>query len=187
MNSLAIPIAFCLMSILLLWFIIGAKGKWTIKALAIVFYIYFAVVVWFSLYTYLGWPSKDPLPNKYVIYWAQIEEPNPASEGAIYFWTAELESNKNANFLYLLKYNNRKSEPRVYQIPYSRSLHKNVQKMMEDIKKGSVYIGGEKEGTGSKADGKDPLNDKGQFSFSYKSKDQYLFPLPPPKIPEKMK
>lgn len=185
MNSLAIPIAFCLMAVLLLWFIIGSKGNWPTKAFATFFCIYFSVVIWFSLNTYLGWPAKDDLPHKYAVYWAEIEEPNPTSEGAVYLWVVELESKKTVNLLYSLKYLSKKREPRIYQIPYSRILHKNVQDMVENIKKGSVYIGGENDfspgGTGP-----NPLRNKGQFGFSHQSKDQYLYPLPSPKIPEKI-
>lgn len=186
MNSLAIPIAFCLMSVLLLWFVIGSKGNWLIKAFATFFCVYFSVVIWFSLYTYLGWPCKENLPYKYAVYWAEIDEPSPVSEGAIYLWVVELESKKTTNFFYSLKYLNRKDEPRIYEIPYSRNLHKNIQDMMENIKKGSVYIGGEKDNFGENSTELNPLKNKGQFGFSHQSKDQYLYPLPSPKIPEKI-
>lgn len=172
------------MAAFLLWFIIGSKGNWIFKAFMIFVYLYFALLVWSSIYSYLGWPSKDPFPPKYIVHWAQVEEPDPNSEGAIYIWLSELDSNDNFK---LLKYYNKKNEPRIYQIQYTKPLHKSVQKMIEDIKKGSIYIGGEQKKEDAQRLGKDknPLDGKGQFGFSHKSKDQYLFTLPPPKIPEK--
>jgi hypothetical protein len=104
MNILAIPIAFCLLTTILLWFIIGSKGHWVLKLVSILVCIYFSIVIWFSSCTYLGWPSKDPLPNKYVVSWAQVEEPDPNFYGAIFLWVEELESSKVLDPFYFLGY-----------------------------------------------------------------------------------
>lgn len=184
MNTLIIPISFCLMASILIWFIIGSKGKWEIKAFITFIYLYFGLLIWFALASYLGWPSKEDFPNKYVVYWAKVEEPDASNEGKIYFWLSEVDSNRSYNFL---EYYNKKDEPRIYEIPYSKNLHKKVQNMIENIKKGSVYVGGEKTNK-LKNSGLDsnPLGN-GQFEFNQNSKDHYMFSLPPANLPEKTK
>jgi len=140
-----------------------------VKTIFLKWWIFIVLISTSSIFCYyLGLSSKDPLPNKYIVYWAQIEEPDPNSEGSIFLLVGELES-KNSNPII-----NKKSEPRVYQISYSKSLHESIKNMIENIKKGSVYVGGESE-LQNKSDS-NPLENNGQFGFSHKSKYQYLYP-----------
>jgi hypothetical protein len=169
------------MASILLWFIIGSKGKWETKAFVTFAYLYFGLLIWIALESYLGWPSKQDFPNKYVIHWAHVEEPDASNEGAIYLWLSEIDSNKNYNFL---EYQSKKDEPRIYQIPYSKDLHKKIQNMMENIKKGSVYVGGKKTNKMGFELNADPMNN-GQFEFDQNSKENFIFNLPPATLPEK--
>lgn len=173
------------MTSILLWFIIGSKGKWIIKTLVTLVCLFYSVLVWLSLHTYLGWPSKEQLPDNYVVYWAQVQEPDPNCEGAIFVWLCELDS-KNYSYE-ILGYDNKIGEPRVHQIDYSKSLHKNIQNMIEDIKKGSVYIGVKKDKEKPQSFELNPLGQIGQFNFSQNSNDHYMFPLPPANILEKVR
>src|SRR5262249_39619041 len=56
-RTLAIPLGFILLAALLCWWVIGTKGAWWKKLLAIVFVPTFGLAVWHALPTYLGWPS----------------------------------------------------------------------------------------------------------------------------------
>jgi hypothetical protein len=183
MNSLTIPISFCLMAAFLLWFVIGSKGNWLFKTIMVMIYLYYGILIWFSLDTYLGWPSKDQLPSKYIVYWAEIQEPDPNSEGVVYLWVSELDSKESFT---ILGYNNKKGEPRVYELYYTKSFHKKIQDMLENIKKGSVYIGGNQNTDDFEYIELNPFGKNDKFNFSHNSRDQYLFPLPPAKLPEKV-
>lgn len=195
-SALAIPTGFVILAAILLWFIIGSKGYWWLKFITIAFVMYFGIALWYSIDSYLGWPSRDDMPPKYMIYWAHIQEPDKKSDddGAIFFWVRELETSEQTAYLHVLDYQANKKDPRVYRIPYSREAHKQVQQMIDGIKKGKNYIGG-KNAPGGDGDGEQGAKSgnksgkkgtKGAFSFSYRSKDMYIYPLPPPKIPEKI-
>lgn len=208
--ALAIPLGFVLLAAILLWGIIGSKGYWWLKLCAISFVMFFGVSLWYSMNTYLGWPSRAEMPPKYMVYWAYVQEPSKRDndEGAIFFMVRHLEEDKKNDALYALQYQGNNKDPRLYRLEYTRDLHQQVNQMLAGIKKGQVFIGGKnapkgqgqgqgkgkgngKEGQGRghgpgyKGEGKG--NGKnGAFSFSYRSRDQYIYPLPPPKIPDKI-
>lgn len=200
--SLGIPIGFILIASILLWFMIGAKGWWVWKAIAIGLTLYFGVAVWHSVNSYLGWPSHDPLPPKYMVSWVVIQEPDQKTShpGAFYLWVKEIESTDKDPFLNSMAYRANSFEPRVYRLPYDPQLHKQMQQMLNQMKKGQVFIGGANAGKGGdgkggkgKGKGKGGKGEgpkghgKGEgFGFSHQSRDIYLYPLPPPLIPEKI-
>ena len=51
---MSIPFAFFILSSLLLWLLIGAKGHWLLKASVISFVLYFCLSIDFSLENLLG-------------------------------------------------------------------------------------------------------------------------------------
>ena len=208
--ALAIPFGFVLLAAVLLWGILGSKGYWPLKMMAITAVMYFGVSLWYSMNTYLGWPSRADMPPKYMVYWAFVQEPSKVDNtpGAIYFWVRELEKEEKNPWLYALQYQGDNKDPRVFRADYSRELHQQVQQMTQGIKKGQVFIGGKNapkgkggkgkgkgegkpghgrgHGPGYKGDSGKKETGTGSFSFSHKSKDMYIYPLPPPKIPGKM-
>ena len=148
--SLGIPVGFLLLSIILLWFLIGAKGWWWLKATFIGSVVCFGFMVWISVNTYLGWPSRGELPPKFLVHWAHVQEPNKKTHhpGCIFIWLRPLEKEEVeldgieghiTTMSQVLSYRNEEIEPRVHRIPYTRERHKAVQKMMGEIKKGRTF------------------------------------------------
>ena len=190
-----IAIGFVLIAALVLWFVIGSKGHWAVKAVMIVLSLYFCLSVGFSVNEFMGWPTDDKLPPKFLVHWAVVDEPDIklGDEGSIYVWIKpigkhEVEYKEWNN--YLLSFYDGKSRPRAYRIPYSRTLHEQTQKAIDTILRGEGVGGtnGEKgsgkgkkrsggKGNGKAAgDGGRSLTRNGSIEFHK---------LPPPKLPDK--
>ncbi len=91
-NSVGVPIAFGIMLFLLLWLIIFTEGKWFLKFAAVAATLFFSVSLWHSIDSLLGLPSETQLPDKFLVHWIVIEEPNKITgdEGSIYIWAKDL-------------------------------------------------------------------------------------------------
>ncbi len=188
-----IAMGFVLIAVLVLWFVIGSKGHWGIKAATMVLSLYFCLSVGFSISEFMGWPTDDKLPPKFLLHWAVIQEPDVklGDEGSIYVWVRPINEptieHKEWSD-YLLSFYDGKSEPRAYRIPYSRELHEQAQKAIEAISKGEGVGGTSEEGSGKgkkkssgkgngkTGDGGKSLTNNGGIEFHK---------LPPPKLPDK--
>lgn len=192
-----IAIGFVLIAALVLWFVIGSKGHWAVKAVMIVLSLYFCLSVGFSVNEFMGWPTDDKLPPKYLVYWAVVDEPDMklGDEGSIYVWIKPIgESEPGVEHKewndYLLSFYDGKSKPRAYRMPYSRSLHEKIHKAMGILLNGGSVGGtngngkgksaGDKKsgskGSGKTANGGRSLTNNGGIEFHK---------LPPPKLPDK--
>ncbi|WP_221800046.1 hypothetical protein [Oceanobacter mangrovi] len=78
-----------------------------------------------------GWPSTVAVPDKFLLHFAVIEEPDDQQNtaGAIYLWLTDLANNELA------------AEPRAYQMPYSQELHAEVESAMRRAKAGNLQLG----------------------------------------------
>ena len=194
---MGIAIGFVLIAALILWFVIGARGHWVSKAAMILLSLYFCLSVGLSVNEFMGWPTDDQLPSKFLLHWAVIKEPDVKSgdEGSIYVWVRPISEpeptveHKEWND-YLLSFYEGKSQPRAYRIPYSRALHEDTQKAINLMLKGSSVGGtsGEGEGKGKaagkkgKGNGKD--GDGGGRSLTNNGGIEF-HQLPPPSLPDK--
>jgi hypothetical protein len=156
-ETIGIPVAFVLLTILILWVVIGVKGKWWVKTCLISLTLYFSVGLWISIDGLLGWPTTDGPPQKFEIHWLLVKEPNKKTgdSGAIYMWASNVNANKQSSFS---PFGSKKplSKPRLYQLPYSRSMHEQTESILEKLKKGERHMAtldgegqGGKEGEGS--------------------------------------
>ena len=188
-----IAMGFMLITALVLWFVIGSKGHWGIKAATMVLSLYFCLSVGFSISEFMGWPTDDKLPPKFLLHWAVIQEPDVklGDEGSIYVWVRPLNEPKIEHKEwndYLLSFYDGKSEPRAYRIPYSRELHEQTQKAIEAISKGEG-VGGTSEkgrGKGKKKSGGEGSGKAGDSGKSLTNNGGIEFhKLPPPKLPDK--
>ena len=207
MDTIGIPVAFVIISAILLWFVIGSKGNWLLKAVVIAATLCFSLGMWNSVEGLQGWPTKEPLPAKFLLHWAVIEEGNKQTDtpGNIYLWVEDMaDKNENPNWFSFLP-KQMTDKPRVYKVPYSRAVHEQLQKAMEGMKKGKRFVGenkngkigngeGEgKDGKGEGGKGKGKGYDKpgqgkkgpgGEFDFS-QEQDIVFHELPPAKLPPK--
>ncbi len=204
-KTLVIAVAFILLFALVLWLIVSARGKWWLKLSAIVGTLMFCLAVWNAVGSYLGWPAPPPLPQKSVLIWAQVVEPDARSghPGVIYLWLKVIKQQEGDGPAGSLGYAPEPGEPRAYQLPYSRKLHEQMQGAMELRKKGKTVIlehgkgkpgagEGDEKGNGKEGqpgpDGKGKEGEKGDGHGSFSNEQEYRFyELPPPKLPEKNK
>jgi hypothetical protein len=110
-----IAIGFYLLFGLLLWFVIGSHGRWTVKLAAIAVSSLFTFIVWDALDTFSGWPTRQSPPERALLVSSTVDEPR-----AIYVWLVP------SNDPGLLAYQADDREPRSYRLPYSRQLHAQV-------------------------------------------------------------
>ena len=194
---MTLTIAFVLLTAIILWFVIGSKGQWFLKASCIALTLYFSLSLSQSLHDVAGWPAAEQLPDKFEIHWGLVEEPDKATgkKGRIYLWLTP-EADKEDSSWFMSFYESESGSPRVYSIPYSRDNHEKVEGTVEAIKQGQRMQGGvgegKGEGDGKGGDGKggktqgqgEGKGDGGSGSMS-RSPELYFGPLPPPKLPEK--
>ena len=169
-STLAIPVAFGLLAAILLWVLIGSKGKWWLKAALSAVTLYFVLAVWSSITSYLGYASNEEMPWKYSINHAMVLEPDKKTgePGKVLLWVTKIEDEPKgeewhdkvedamSDFTTTLAYKPSDNAPRVHEIEYSRELHKQVQQMLQGMKQGKKYVGGKGfgKGFGEPGDGK---------------------------------
>jgi hypothetical protein len=124
-RTLAIPVAFILLSALLCWMLIGARGKWWLKLATILIVPAFGIAVWAAISSYKGWPTADEPPEKAVLLCGAVHEPDAKRDdpGVIYLWLAPLPEAGAAPSLNPFDYLSGGGEPRSYKLPYTRQLH----------------------------------------------------------------
>jgi hypothetical protein len=112
-----------------------------------------------------GWPSADPLPPRFVLLAAVIEEPSAKTKGALYVWVNALENGKPVR------------EPRAYRLPYAKDLHALLDEGMKKVRQGVSQMGSAEPKSGPKG-----------FSWLRPGGDEQIVKirdLPLPQLPEK--
>jgi hypothetical protein len=185
-----LTVAFILLSAIILWFVIGAKGQWSLKAACIAFTLYFSLSLAQSLPKMMGWPSTEKIPNQFEIHWGLVEEPDKITgeAGRIYLWLTS--QNEDSSPSWLISFHAAEEDsPRAYSIPYSRDNHEKIDQAVQQIKAGNRVGGGvsegeegKEEGEGKEGEGQGDGDGGGSLSDS---PELYFEPLPPPKLPEK--
>jgi len=193
LSTIAIPVTFVILSALLFWYLIGARGKWFVKFMLILIVPLFSLAIWTSLDSYLGWPTVAEPPEKFLVLWVGIKEPNikTGDDGAIYILLRDMKMQKRENnFSAILKFNFDPSEPRIFKLPYSRGMHEEMERVMKMLKKGIPVIG-EKDGLAESTlkTGDNPgdagKDDKDGNPGVGKEQIFQFYELPPPKLPNK--
>ncbi len=118
-----------------------------------------------ALHGLAGLPSRDALPERFVLLAAVIEEPNAKSKGSLYVWVNELKDGKPA------------AQPRAYRLPYQKDLHALLNEGMKKVRQGISQMGTAEPKTGPKG-----------FSWLRPGSDEQnvkIRDLPVPQLPEK--
>lgn len=76
-----------------------------------------------------GWPSRQALPERFVLLATVIEEPAKGREGALYVWVNAIEDGKPV------------AQPRAYRLPYSKDLHALLGEAMKKVRQGVSQMG----------------------------------------------
>lgn len=76
-----------------------------------------------------GWPSRDGLPERFVLLAVVVEEPTKTSDGALYLWVNAIEQGKPVR------------EPRAHRLPYTKDLHALLNEGMKKARQGVTQMG----------------------------------------------
>ena len=203
LDTFGVPVAFIIVSTLALWVIIGSKGWWWIKMGVATLTILFSISLWHSLESLEGWPTDQPMPNRFEIKWIVVEEPNikTGDEGQILIWAKDLEPLlREKSDIPLLHNKGQSNEPRIHRLPYTRELHLQAVQIQKKIAAGGRFFGEMKgRGQGIKVSGKGNGNGKGKGKGRGRGKegvndggslsneqDPIFHELPPPYFPQKV-
>lgn len=118
-----------------------------------------------ALHGLAGLPTREALPERFVLLAAVIEEPGAKSKGALYVWVNELKDGKPA------------AQPRAYRLPYQKDLHALLNEGMKKVRQGISQMGTTEPRTGPKG-----------FSWLRPGSDEQnvkIRDLPVPQLPEK--
>ncbi|MBL0720346.1 hypothetical protein JI742_10655 [Piscinibacter sp. Jin2] len=111
-----------------------------------------------------GWPSREAMPERFVLLATVIEEPSPKTAGALYVWVNALEDGKPV------------AEPRAFKLPYSKEMHSDLSEAMKKVRQGVSQMGTTSTKAGS---GTSWLRPGGEV-LDVKIRD-----MPVPQLPEK--
>jgi hypothetical protein len=165
--SLALSLCYALLLLVLVCALVWSSWPKWMKTLL----VGGATAMYFLGYQAIGaiWgiPSSDPLPARFLMLAAAIEEPSAKSKGALYLWVSKLQDGKPT------------LEPRAYRLPYTKLLHKQVDEGLRRGRDGVAQMGTAEakatEGTGGFL-GLKPGNDEQLVNIR---------DLPTPQLPEK--
>jgi len=157
-SSLGLIVGFLLLASVVTWNLIGTKGNYILKCTTICILLWYGLAVAYTVPSIMGWSAKKDLPPNARIISFRIIEDQAGVKGVMYFWLNENPEEKldyknlmrpDRIFLYTGK-----KQPRSYQIPYDRELHKKLieAKRKQGQLRGSVMMTGEK-GVGKKGQG----------------------------------
>ncbi|MGD9239804.1 MAG: hypothetical protein PVG69_07255 [Desulfobacterales bacterium] len=134
-GYIGLSIAFVIISAIVLWFSIRTPGQIIIKAILIPATVWYGLVLYYSVPNLMGWPISQSIPDNSQVLAIRIKEPDPKQNdpGAIYFWVNIKPDSKSPeqtvkallNPQSVFSYNSR-TQPRAYQLPYSREMHKAI-------------------------------------------------------------
>jgi hypothetical protein len=163
--TLPVVLSFAALIFLTLLALLWSRWPGWLKALLVVavsgFYFYANDVV----HGVWGWPSADPLPERFVLLAAIIEEPTAKRAGALYVWVNAMEDGKPA------------AQPRAYRLPYAKDLHALLNEGMKKVREGVSQVGTS-----------EPKVGKGGLSWLRPGNDEQIVKLrdlPVPQLPEK--
>ena len=135
------------------------------KALLVVGVTAFYFAAYEAVLAIWGLPSHEPLPARFVLLAANIEEPTPRGSGALYLWVTALEDGKPA------------PQPRAYQIAYTKDLHAKLNDAVKKTRQGVSQMGST-----------NPKRAAHSFLWLRSSNDELdiqIRDLPVPQLPEK--
>jgi hypothetical protein len=130
--ALGIVAAYVVLGVLLLSLNIASLWRWPVKAAAILVTAAFFAVSYHSINGLMGWPTAQPLPQRFSLAWSFVVEPDKKTNepGHIYLWAQELDINNVPS-----------TAPRAYQLPYTDLLARNVSHAQEMRDRGVDVMG----------------------------------------------
>ena len=143
-----VVLIFIVLSSILLWGVIGSKGHWGLKMVAIFATLMFSLNIMRSLDNLKGWPTAEELPERFLIHWVVVKEPDKIEkeDGGIYLWVRDIDPDNDSSLKFFQK--DESLEPRAYRLEYSIEMHEVAIKMKEKLLEGSPILGMNEEAFG---------------------------------------
>jgi hypothetical protein len=163
--TLALVLTFAVLVLLttlaLLWSSWPGWLKGTLVAGVAIFYFWADHVV----HDQWGWPTADPMPERFVLLAAVIDEPTKQRAGALHVWVNAIDNGKPVE------------KPRAYTLPYAKDVHALLEEAMKKNRQGVSQVGTT-----------EPKKGKGGVSWLRPGNDEQVLKirdLPAPQLPEK--
>lgn len=167
--QITLLLAYVAFTALLVLALIHGRLNWLVKLGVLIVATGFYWVSYQGWQQSLGWPSSTALPDKFLLHFAVIEEPDDTqgTEGTIFLWLTDLPDDELA------------AEPRAYRLPYDQETHSKVESAMRRAKAGNLQLGIRR--------GSDDLPEVQKFKNELGDKhlDIEFHPVPDPSLPEK--
>jgi hypothetical protein len=163
--SLAIVLSFAALVLLTTLALLWSSWPVWLKGLLVsgvaVFYFWADSVV----HDQWGWPTADPMPERFVLLAAVIDEPTKQRAGALHVWVNAIDNGKPVE------------KPRAYTLPYAKDVHALLEEAMKKNRQGVSQVGTT-----------EPKKGKGGVSWLRPGNDEQVLKirdLPAPQLPEK--
>lgn len=163
--SLPIVLSFCALLLLCALALLWSRWPAWLKGLLVVGVTVFYFYADEAVHGIWGWPSPDPLPERFSLLAAVIDEPTAKSSGGLYIWVSAIENGRPA------------AQPRAYRLPYTKDLHTLLSEGMKKVRQGVSQVGTAEPKQGPKG-----------FSWLRPGSDEQAIKirdLPVPQLPEK--
>lgn len=152
-GYVCISVCYLILVALLLWFVIGARGKLWAKVAVTAAVVWYTAVLYFAIPNFFGWPTSAEVPDGSWIRAVHVEEPTPGSDGGIYLWLITQPPTGKDAFQYLLDpFSFTLKAPRAFKLPYSKPEHKELETARKLRQKtfGSMWMIEKDEQTGAR-------------------------------------
>jgi len=131
-TILSLTAAYALVATFLAYLVLWSRLHLVFKVLATVATIALIPLTFNGVGELRGLPSDSPIPDRFIMLWAQIVEPNLllGEKGRVFLWLQTLDEE-----------NYPVGQPRAYQLPYSDDLNIKVNDAMAAISQGEDVQG----------------------------------------------
>lgn len=130
-ELLWLAMVYALLAALLLLLCLATRWHWVIKATMVVTVSAFYVLSHQTLQGVSGWPSDEPLPQRFLLLSAVFDEPSAARghAGAIHLWVHPMRDNQPVEM------------PRAFRLPYQKDLQGILTDGLKKARDGNSQMG----------------------------------------------
>lgn len=133
LGQIGLIVAYICLSSILAWVLIQHSSRVVIKAILVASVVWYGLGLYYSTFSFMGWPVSQTVPTGSRVLAIRIQEPNPKvnSPGAIYLWLSTNPVKKDFTLADVLDprkvfFYYGEKEPRAYKLLYSRKFHKSI-------------------------------------------------------------
>lgn len=168
-SVLYLSLAYAGLGVVVLGLNVYSRWPLWVKLSAIVAVTGLYFVTWQALAGMYGWPARQPLPERFMLLSSSVHEPNNVTgePGAIHLWIVPITADDRPL-----------RRPRAFVLPYSQTLHNEVDEARRRMRNGYLQIGMTSSGPGLRR-GADVLD------FARMAQHIEFENLPDPILPEK--